>query len=156
MSEQLVKPITTCRICNQQFANRPMEIPIIGEPASVQTERFVMALAEHLRKKHGELFGRIANSGKMLMGFLALTQYDSQDKSLLDMREMIRYDIHRTTARVNITDQHITKALVELGLGLESQERLRIEMLIRDLRDLLSDAGAYSPQVKSPLIPASV
>jgi hypothetical protein len=129
-----------------------MDIPIIGEPASAQTERFVMALAEHLRKKHGDVFQRIAASGKMLMGFLALIQFDSQDKSLAEMREMIRYDIHRTTLRVNITDEHIVKALAELGIDLPTDDQKRIENLIRDLRDLLTDSGAYSPQVKSPLV----
>src|SRR5258705_10115468 len=116
MSDQIVKPITTCRICAQQFTNRPMDIPIIGEPASIATERFVMALADHIRKRHGELFQSMTQSGKILMGYLALCQFDSQDRSLMEMREMVRYDIHRATRSVNIEDAHIAKAVAELGI----------------------------------------
>ena len=150
---EIVKPITTCRLCGQKFSNYPLDVPIIGEPVTASAQRFVTHLASHLSSKHRETAQGILVASQQLYGFLAMVNYETQDKALLHLAELIRYDIHRSTRKIAISDEHVSKAVAALELPPEYVAK--VEAHIRDLRDLLTDSGAYSPQVHGPIIPAN-
>ena len=147
---ELVKPITSCRICGQKFANYPLDVPIIGEPVSAQAQRFVTHLAQHLSQKHKEAAHGIMVASQQLFGLLTMLNYETQDCALLELAELIRYDIHRSTRKISISDEHIVKGVATMGLAPEDAEKVAAH--IRDLRDLLTDSGAYSPPARGPIL----
>ncbi len=142
--QQILKPITTCRLCGQKFCDRALDVPIIGEPVTAAAERFVSALAGHIMSKHREQAQKIIAGSKCLYGFLTLLHFESQDAALKQLAELIRYDIHQSTRKLVISDEHVSKAVASLNL--EAEAAARTEALIRDLRDLLTDSGQYAPQ----------
>jgi len=80
-----VKYTTTCRLtksdgspCGQQFLGNPLpEGPAID--SDKQGRAFVEGLLKHVEKKHPETFAEIQSKWILMLGFLTLRCFESQD-----------------------------------------------------------------------------
>lgn len=106
MSE--IKHPTTCRICGQQFLNWQMDTPIIGQPVSERARQFVMTLAGHLNKKHGDKMKAIQIGGQEFMGMLIMMLFQTSDPNLLATTEQARVAV-ASVARRMVTDDEIAE-----------------------------------------------
>ena len=142
-----LKYITQCRICNQQFAKSPLDIPIIGQP-NQQVVEFVNALFNHLQQKHPQDTAQIFGGIQEFTGLLVLSKFQYQDPQLRNLGESVRAGIHRFTTKYTLTDEQITAKVQEAArmLELETEELEGFAALLRDARDLLTEQGRYAPQ----------
>lgn len=141
--------LTKCRVpgCTKEFVSSPLDIPIIGKP-NERVVKFVTALMDHLGKKHPEVMMRVSNAIQEYMGFLVVSMFELNDPRLIEMRERIRAEIAVLSRRNNIPDSMIDGKIAELGFDDTDAEGLRI--LLRDMRDLLTEQGNYAPRNGTP------
>ena len=141
--------ITKCRVpgCNKEFVSTPLDIPIIGQP-NARVVKFVTALGEHIQKKHPQLMQNIAGAIQEYTGFLVVSLFEVNDPKLLEMRENIRATISKVSRRFQVSDADIQDRVARLELDPEQEEGLNI--LLRDMRDLLTEQGSYAPQNGQP------
>ena len=141
--------ITKCRVpgCNKTFVSNPFDIPIIGQP-NARIVEFVRALMEHLQKKHPQMMQNIAGAIQEYTGFLVVSLFEVNDPKLLEMREHIRATIAHVSRRFQISDADIQDRVARMELDSEDEEGLNV--LLRDMRDLLTEQGRYAPQNGQP------
>jgi hypothetical protein len=141
--------ITKCRVpgCNKEFVSTPVDIPIIGQP-NARTVKFVTALMEHVQKKHPQMMQNIAGAIQDYTGFLVVSLFEVNDPKLLEMREHIRAIIAKVSRRFQISDADIQDRVARMELDSEDEEGLNV--LLRDMRDLLTEQGRYAPQNGQP------
>jgi hypothetical protein len=141
--------ITKCRVpgCTKEFVSTPFDIPIIGQP-NARVVKFIMALAEHLEKKHPQMIENIDGASKEYTGFLIVSLFEVNDPKLLEMRENIRATIAKVSRRFQISDADIQDRVARMELDSEDEEGLNV--LLRDMRDLLTEQGGYAPQNGQP------
>ena len=154
MSAPKLEYITRCRVpgCTKEFISSPFDIPIIGQPDQ-RLIKFVTALMEHTQKKHPTQMLQISGSIQQFTGFLVASTYEIQDPQIGAMQEGIRAALHKMTQRLTITDEEIQDRVARLEL--EPEEEEGVALLLRDMRDLLTESGRYAPQVtEKPLVTA--
>jgi hypothetical protein len=149
MSAQPQTPLkhkTVCRVpgCGQEFLKSPLDIPIVGQP-NRQVVEFVTALAAHVQKKHPDLMNQLAASAQEWMGYLTVALFNIEDPSLLRMREHVRARMQLYTRKTTISDAEIQDRVARIGLDSEQEEG--VNLLLRDMRDILTESGKYSPQL---------
>lgn len=143
MSTSAIGRITTCTLCGQRFT-APAAV-LIGETADRMTTRFVIALAQHFEQYHPGEYVRDAIAGQEYIGLLVLRHFLTNDPSLNRISELTRHRIHdRTTAR-RISDEMIRAKVAALALPITENDTARLTDLIRDMRDILQEAGAFAP-----------
>jgi hypothetical protein len=134
---------TQCRVCGDRL-EAPAFIPVVGgkaiDPALVQ---FVMKLQKHIYSKHPAHAQQIQAEVMQFTGFATLSAFSVQDPILVTMQESVRYALHKGTRRAWITDAQIDERIDALGFARDEEAGLRI--LLRDMRDLLCEEGAYAP-----------
>jgi len=147
--------ITRCKVpgCSKQFVSSALDIPIIGQP-NERVVKFVTALMDHLQKKHPEIMTRVAGAIQEYMGLLVISMFQVEDPKLLEMREFIRASIAQVSRRFQISDADIRDRVARLELDADEEEGLN--MLLRDMRDFLTERGNYAPKngnlVEKPLV----
>lgn len=155
-----------CRICGQKFKGPEMGGPIIvGEKETTRIQRYVLKLTEHLQQKHPEQLGMFAQQSGDYLGLLCLMTFDTADEELAKERDFLRWQLHRATRRVFVTDERIAekcKVLVDAAMmngvlpQIEQAERVAVEDhiagLLREMRNVFEERGRY-PEPSAP--PAS-
>lgn len=141
--------ITICRECGQQFKADPLDVPLIGEPPSAKTARFVEALGKHIQKKHPAAGAFIASIGMQFQGYVITKCYDTQDPGLIEIQEKLRAHVYTTTRRNFITDDAIREAVGKFVFPIEDPALLIA--LITDMRDMLTETGKYAPKQNEPV-----
>jgi|SRR5208283_6514 len=141
--------ITKCRVpgCTKEFVSTPLDIPIIGQP-NARVVKFIMALGEHVEKKHPQMMQNITGAIQEYTGFLVVSLFEVNDPKLLEMRENIRATIAKVSRRFQISDADIQDRVARIELDSEDEEGLNV--LLRDMRDLLTEQGRYAPQNGQP------
>ena len=140
---------TVCRVpgCGQEFFASPFEASIIGAPND-RLIRFVEMLIDHLQQKHPAQLQQISGAVQEYFGFLTLMGCECQDPHIAAYYERVRASIARASRRLTITDEEIQDRIARLGLDPEQEEGLQV--LLRDMRDLLTEQGRYAPQNGQP------
>lgn len=143
MSTSAIAHITTCTLCRQRFTAPPAVL--IGESIDQKTARFLMAIGEHFDRRHPKESTAAGLEGRIYTMLLLLTHLVTEDENLTRMSELTRHRIHdRTTAR-RINDETIIAKVAALALPIGEEETARLTALIRDMRDILQEAGAFAP-----------
>lgn len=147
-----------CRICGMKFKGPEMGGPIIvGEKETTRIQRYVLKLTEHLQQKHPEQLGMFALQSGDYLGLLCLMTFDTADEELAKERDFLRWQLHRATRRVFVTDERIAekvKALTESP----GWDRLDGDLgslicgLLQEMRNVFEERGRY-PEPGAP--PAS-
>jgi hypothetical protein len=147
MSENTKHPLkyrAVCNVCHQISYAPPLDIPIIGQ-GDVQIEQYIMAtLVGHLQSKHPDEWAQVASRIKEFAAFLACAVFELQDPAILQRLELARYALHTATRKAQITDEIILDRLARVGLA--QKEIDAVAPLIRDMRDALTEEGAYKPE----------
>lgn len=141
--------VTKCSVpgCGKQFVSCALDIPILGAP-NERVVKFVTALMDHMQTKHPAIMVQISQSIQEFMGFLVVSMYVVQDPKLLEMREFVRSRIAKVSRRFQISDADIQDRVARLELDSDDEEGLNI--LLKDMRDLLTEQGSYSPKNGQP------
>jgi hypothetical protein len=147
MSNPRMEYKTRCRVpgCKKTFVSDPFDVPIIGQPGE-RIVKFVSALYEHVAKNHPDRIQQINGAVQQYLGFMAVSLFELEDPQLLAMREAIRASLHMFTRRMVITDAEIADRVARLELDPDKEEDT--QMLLRDMRDLLTDSGRYAPKIE--------
>jgi hypothetical protein len=90
----------------------------------------------------------IAGAIQEYTGFLVVSLFELNDPKLLEMREHIRATIAKVSRRFQISDADIQDRVARMELDSQDEEGLNI--LLRDMRDLLTEQGRYAPQNGQP------
>lgn len=140
---------TKCAVpgCGKTFVSSALDIPIIGQPND-RVVKFVTALMEHLQAKHPQIMLTISQRIQEFMGFLVISMFEAQDPKLLELREHIRASLAKMSRRFQISNADIQDRVARLELDSEEEEGLNI--LLRDMRDLLTEQGTYAPKNGQP------
>jgi hypothetical protein len=152
MSTPKLEYLTKCRIpgCGKSFVSDPFDIAIVGQPGD-RIVKFVTALMDHATKKHPDQMVQISGAIQQYMGFMVCAMFEIQDPKLLEMQESIRLALRQFTRKLTITDDEIADRVARLELDPEEEEGVGI--LLRDMRDLLTESGRYAPTVQeNPLV----
>jgi hypothetical protein len=141
MSETL-KYITTCRLCNQRFANSAL--PIVGEHPDAKTAKFVTSLAKHFKSAHKEAATAIWNDasafGTQFAGWVVMQQFETADPELRASQERFRTWLHNLTRKNQITDAQITDRLV----AAEPLTQESVTAVCKEMRDFLTEQNGYA------------
>lgn len=148
-SQAQPKYTTRCRVpgCSQEFASSPFDIPIIGQPDQ-RVVKFVTGLMQHVQKKHPQAMQAIAASVQEYMGFMVVSMFECGDPKLTALFEHVRATIQQFSRRFQISDAEIQDRIARLELDPDDEEGLTI--LLRDMRDLLTEQGRYAPANGQP------
>jgi hypothetical protein len=152
MTAPKLEYITRCRIpgCKKTFVSDPFGLEIIGKPGD-RIVKFVSRLIEHAQTDHPQQWAQISGAIQQYMGFMIVRMFEIQDPQLLGMQEGIRAALHHFTTRLTITDEEIQSRVARIGLDPEQEEG--VGLLLRDMRDLLTEQGQYAPQLsEKPLV----
>jgi hypothetical protein len=137
-----------CRVagCTAHFTSSPL-VPIIGQ-TDTRVVKMIAQMSEHLATKHPDKWEQGAHAAVDYVNFLILRTFDLQDPVLQSLYESMRASLHRFTTRVTIPDSVIDGKIADLGFEAEDAEGLRL--LLRDMRDLLTEQGSYAPPNGQP------
>ena len=138
---ETLKYITTCKLCNQRFANSAL--PIIGEHPDRQTAKFVTGLAEHFKKAHKEQAEGIWNDTRIFAtqfaGWIVMQQFQTDDPQLQASQQRLRAWLHRLTIKNQISDADLQDRIARLELAEPDAEK--VTALCKELRDYLTEQG---------------
>lgn len=141
--------MTRCIVpgCGKEFVSDALDIPIVGQP-NERVVRFITGLMNHVQTKHPAAMVQIAGAMQEYMGFLVVSMFSAEDPAIVQMKESVRATIFRFARRMQITDADIQDRIARLELDPDEEEGLNI--LLRDMRDLLTEQGSYAPKVPTP------
>jgi hypothetical protein len=135
--------ITTCAHCPQKFTT-PGFGDLLGTDSGQQKIGNVFqALILHLQKRHPEAAQKADLAAAMLGGLLRLMNFHSDDPIALQMREWNRHVVHEMTRAVTCPDNKIEEQVATLGLN--EYTALRVTTLMKQMRDVIEERGAFAP-----------
>lgn len=139
-----------CRHCNAAFAppSLPVSAAMQGTPApggkmtlnpSAAQQALQAALQSlwlHLQQHHQPIAIHAMLQGEQLKGVLVLHNFKLNDE-LTQEGDRIRHAVHRATRAVNVPDDKIAAQVASLGL--EAATAARVEAMMRQMRDVLTE-----------------
>ena len=135
--------ITTCAHCPQKFTTPGFEDLIGTESGRGKIGNVFQSLILHLQKKHPQEAQRADISAVMLGGLLRLMNFHSNDPVALQMREWNRHVIHEMTRASTCPDNKIDEQVATLALN--ECTALRVSTLMKQMRDVIEERGAFAP-----------
>ncbi|MGD0652531.1 MAG: hypothetical protein ABSA97_15550 [Verrucomicrobiia bacterium] len=135
--------ITTCAHCPQKFTTPGFGDLLPTESGRVKIGNVFQALIGHLQKRHPQEAQKADLSAAMLGGLLRLMNFHSDDPVALQMREWNRHVIHEMTRAVVCPDNKIEEQVAALGLN--EYTALRVTTLLKQMRDVIEERGAFAP-----------
>ncbi len=133
---------TVCKICGVTLQQAPF-VPMVGSNINPDIIQFVLKLQKHLETKHKEQATHIGNNLMQFTGFSTVSHFGIQDPILIGMQEAVRAALHRSTRKAFITDAQIQDRIARMGFNEEDAAGLLT--LMREMRDILCEEGAYAP-----------
>jgi hypothetical protein len=144
---------TVCKLCGKKFVSTAFEAHIIGAPGQ-RVYEFVHALYNHIEKFHQPQSMQISGSVQQYVSYLVGQAFTITDPQLVAMAEAVRAALHHFSQKYTVTDEEILDRVAKIGLENPEHEE-GINLLIRDLRDLLTESGRYAPKFEEkPLVSA--
>jgi hypothetical protein len=143
---------TVCKHCGVTLQTPPFT-PMIGADVNPEIIQFVLKLQKHMAKSHPEQSGHVQGSIAQFTGFACVANFGIQDPILVGMQEAVRAALHRFTRRAFITDAQIEDRIAQLGF--DSDAAAGLNTLMREMRDILCEEGAYAPSsspASTPLV----
>ena len=135
--------ITSCAHCPQKFTT-PGFADLIGtDSGRVKIASVFQSLIHHLQKKHPEQSQRADMAAAMFGGLLRLMNFHTDDPVAQQMREWNRHVIHEMTRAVSCPDNKIREQVAALGLN--EFTAIRVETLMKQMRDVIEERGAFAP-----------
>jgi plasmid stability protein len=131
--------VTRCKFC--EYTLTPpgsIEVPIIGEAVSQKAVALVTELGKHMMRKHPDKFAAISFAAQEISGWMVLMHFETEDVNLKALGELIRRKLHQSTAKVSMPDEQVSSSVARLNLPAEHVAS--VEALIREMRDVLTDA----------------
>ena len=145
--------ISRCRFCGMLAPPLPPFVPVLNGGIDPKLIQYIGDLQKHVEKKHPEQFAAMRQTILQITGYVSVAAFEVQDPLIRTLQESVRAGLHKFTRRVFITDAEIQDRAARLALEPDEQEGL--VMLLRDMRDLLTEEGAYAPtqqQAVKPLV----
>lgn len=142
--------IAHCTLCQQRF-KFPRIADHIHDPHGAAIMR---EFNEHMAKKHQEEFIQIGIKTGVLQTALMLKQFRSQDESMRQLQEYLRYQVHDMTGTVTVTDEKLEKQVAAL-FEHDRPSTTAVIALVKLLRDILEEKGQFQPTPPESLSPAS-
>jgi hypothetical protein len=140
-----LKYITTCTLCNQRFSNSAL--PVIGDKPDAKTRGFVEGLIFHLKRNHGPQFAEFTRNMILMAdkfaAWLALQSFETGDPNLMKSQEEMRVWVHTLTRKNQLSDADLLDRVARLELA--EAEAQHVQTLSKEIRDYLTEQGAYSP-----------
>lgn len=135
---------TTCRICRQPFVADAF-VPILNGGADPRLASFGNQLFQHMVQRHASELG----------AFLIVTCFNLTDPVLIGIFEPLRWAVQQNTRRANVTDEQLQNRINKLADDINDPQVIHepplILVMLRDLRDYLTEQGAYAPKpVEAP------
>lgn len=150
-------------------------VPSLGEATDPRLQRFFIELEKHLHQESERENKRLEKSARngnhdsahavaqlitekakhltqtsaipvtmnMARAFLVATAFETTDPQLNQLKEGIRAHLHRATRKNNLTDETILHHVAQLGL--EQIDADAVYGLLKEMRDILTEAGEYAP-----------
>jgi hypothetical protein len=145
--------IAKCRFCGMTPPPMPPFVPLVGGQIDPKIIAFVQALQKHVEKKHPVEFAKMGQTIMQFTGYAAVSAFEIQDPVISGMQEAVRAALHKFTRRMWITDEEIQDRVARLELETADLDA-GVSLLLRDMRDLLTEEGAYAPsqQAKPALV----
>ena len=144
--EKNIEGLTVCRHCHHGLTLSAT--PIIGESPQERARRFVMALGDHLKRKHPEVIPSGAAFIQLFGDVCILQHYTSQEPIVVSAYEVARALVHAMTRKNVLTDDDLREGLAQFGKDAAEVEALM--PIARYLRDFLSEQGQFEhPAVKA-------
>jgi hypothetical protein len=135
--------ITSCGICNLKFTTPGFGDLIGTDSGRVKIGNVFQSLILHLQKKHPQEVKRADLAATMFGGLLRLMNFHTDDPVALQMREWNRHVIHEMTRGVTCPDNKIQEQVS--ALGLDEYTALRVSTLMKQMRDVIEERGAFAP-----------
>jgi hypothetical protein len=135
--------ITTCAHCPQKFTTPGFGDLIGTASGGVKIGNVFHALVRHLQKRHPEMAQKADLAAAMFGGLLRLMNFHTDDPVALQMREWNRHVIHEMTRSVTCPDNKIEEQVAALGLN--EYTALRVVTLMKQMRDVIEERGAFAP-----------
>jgi hypothetical protein len=143
---------TVCKLCGVTLQQAPF-VPMVGSNVNPEIIQFVLKLQKHLEKNHKEQAQFIGGSLMQFTGFATVNHFKIQDPILVEMQEAVRAALHRFTRKAFITDAQIQDRVAQLGFN--EEDAAGLYKLMREMRDILCEEGAYAPSslpAQQPLV----
>jgi hypothetical protein len=141
-----------CKICGKNFPV-PAGVILDTTKANERLASFVHKLATHLRERHLNQQLEAAAHGAELTGMLTLAYFDLSGE-IATQRDFLRWRVHATTRRANVTNERIEERAREIMASYYTAEEIEVYMrsgigrdicrALGDMRDVLTEAGRYS------------
>jgi hypothetical protein len=161
MSSNGLKHITTCMLlkkdgtpCNQQFADNPINVQIIGRPDS-HVQKFISGLMQHVQKKHPQDWMQMQGSWMSFLGYLILRGFESEDENLVKSRDEFAAYM-RYVCAVPVSDEWLQGLVEVLAAEYKAKGEAPILQAFMKLRDSLTRVAEMKdklPAEKSLIVP---
>jgi hypothetical protein len=135
--------ITACGLCNLKFATPGFADLLKTDSGRVKVANVFQSLSLHLQKKHREQAQKADLAAAMFGGLLRLMNFHSDDPVAQQMRDWNRHVVHEMTRAVTCPDNKIQEQVAALGLN--EYTALRVTTLIKQMRDVIEERGAFAP-----------
>lgn len=147
----------TGNVCGRSFFYEGIDVPHIGEIATMHTQLFIKKLMDHLGKYHPHHAMLANNIGSQLFSYLVMTSFITDDPGALTIAERLRAHFFAQVRRQMFSDEDLTAICDALGFQDKEEDPLRDAVLdaFKDFRDCLTETGKYLPEhLKPPPPPA--
>lgn len=156
--------IARCMICNAPFAG-PKFVKI-GLGLDVKNNRiavFVEKLTKHIAQQHPEMVAEIIMRRDEYAGALFLSNFQTDDPSLKEQLDFLRWKTHQVTIAKRYTDQMIgqwvDQVIPELLTLARDSDRAtltaNLKGMLLSMRDTLEEPGKYVMETGATVVKAS-
>lgn len=144
-----VESVTVCKICQHGIAMTGLSIPIVGENPAMRAARYVIALEDHIKRRHAREWAAVVAMQTWMRDILVIGSYQTEDPVLSAGYELARAHVHAATRKHRLSDENLVEGLAQAGFT--AQEIERIKPVAQYMRDFLSESGAFQhPKLGQP------
>ena len=142
-----------CTHCHRIFAGPSMLI--VGRKLDAHNNRiaqFVQKLTEHMFTEHRQEAQQVLLEGNEYQGMLILSNFTTEDKSMKEQFDVVRWKVHQKTLQARFTDADIEswvgQVLPELMSLAQMNDKGTLQRnlvgMLQSIRDRLEEPNKYS------------
>lgn len=138
-------PAYTCKLCRRTLTLPPGQI--IGEKPQERYNRASEMLSEHFGTEHKQEYGFAFLTGNALTGLVVWTQFQHNDKDMLEFVQRNAAGVRRFTSKPELLGRwRITDAMIESIVNSEvSLSRETVIAMLKSMRDQVDEAPEQPP-----------